>query len=74
MTNTTAKPAATVTARNISRPQIIGWGVVDQANGGLHVGEPFPAGSSGERDACSAMRRLNQNGLLTRYAVDAILA
>ena len=59
---------------NISRPVIIGWVVVDKANASAHVSEPYPAGSAGERDAQNDMRKRNQGGLLTRYAVDAILA
>ncbi len=59
---------------NISRPVIVGWVVVDRAEAGRHVSEPYPAVSSGERDAQNDMRKRNQGGLLSRYAVDAILA
>lgn len=72
---TTAAPLATVARLgNVSRPQIIGWVVVDRATANAHVGEPFPVGNAGERDAQNAMRKLNQGGLLNRYAVEAILA
>jgi hypothetical protein len=59
---------------NISRPVIIGWVVVDKSEGSRHVSDPYPAGPSGERDAQNDMRKRNQGGVLTRYAVDAILA
>jgi hypothetical protein len=74
MTKNTAPAASVARLGNVSRPMIIGWVVVDRAAANAHVGEPFPVGNQGERDAQNTMRKLNQGGLLTRYAVDAILA